>query len=437
MNLKVPPHNLQAEQIILCACLTHPEFSIPICMEQLMFDDFYRTAHQIIYGVIIQERGKLIAGETIGILVNALIESDELEKIGGQDYLYFIACIMSTPSAIQYYIDIILELSRKRKMLALFSTVSEGVNSIDSSEIYSLIKYRIEEINQTKSLPIIPMKSAISNTFKEIEKATETEGIMGIPSGLLDIDKITNGWQNGDLIIIAGRPGMGKSVICKDCAESSNVPVLYFPIEMSVSQTQKRQIAGLSGIDIHKILSGHLTNNDWQKIIEVVQVLNEMPIYYIDKGYLTIEEVIAISHQAYKKYNIGMVIIDYLQLLKQKAKTEKREQEISEISRQLKGLARDLNIPVIVASQLNRECEKRSTKKPMLSDLRESGSIEADADVVGLLYRADYYFKNTDRGIAEFIIAKGRNIKTGTIKLFFDGEKQKFRNYVEGYDENF
>lgn len=431
MELKVPPHNIETEQVILCCCIINPEYSIPVCMEQIQADDFYRGAHQIIYESLIRCRSKLTNEGSLVVIAEDLKNEDLLDKAGGQDYLMSLVDLVAGASGIQHYIDILLENSRKRKYLHLAGMISGGIELGKSEDIYSLIQEQLENINMQRSVPVVDIKTGLKQTFRELEKACENDtGITGISTGFRDIDRYTKGLQNGELIIIAGRPGHGKSLIVKDWAEASSVPVLWFPIEMSVSQTQKRQIAGQANVDFDRIQAGILSNQDWQNVVEAIDKLTEKPIYYVDKGYLTIEEVIAISHQEYRKHGIRLIIIDYMQLLH--GKSEKREQEISKISRQLKGLSRDLNIPVVAVSQLNRDCEKRPTKRPMLSDLRESGAIEQDADVVCLLYRASEYFKNEEEHIAEFIIAKGRNIKTGMIKLYFDGKHQKFGDLFKG-----
>lgn len=439
-NHKVPPHNLEVEKVILCCCIINPGYSIPICMEQIESDDFYRESHRYIFESIIQSRDVIIDGDSIVIIAEDLSRNDLLEKAGGQEYLMSLVDMVSSSSSIQHYIEILLEKSRQRKYLELANVINGNIGISSSQEVNDLI---LDYLNKIKSrdegqTPILSMKNSLHQTFRELEMLSEIQnGMTGIPSGFIDVDHRTKGWQNGDLIIIAGRPGMGKSVFVKDCAEASEVPVLYFPIEMSVSQTQKRQIAGYADVSFEKILSGMLTDQDWQRIVTAVSQLSERPIFYVNKGHLSIEEIVAISKQAFRKHGIKMVIIDYLQLLRTKSKAENREQEISKISMQLKGLARDLNIPVIAVSQLNRSCENRSNKRPMLSDLRESGAIEQDADIVGLLYRSEYYKKvnNDERNVAELIIAKGRNIKTGMVKLYFNGEYQKFGNYF--YDDTF
>lgn len=436
MELKVPPQNIEAEQGILASIFINPSYAVPIAMEKLNETDFYREANLEIYKAIIAVREKLIETKEIMPVIEYLKVNNLLEKVGGAEYLTNLLEATSTSTSIRYYIELVTETAKKRKYLEMAYQISEGIENSTSEDLFGLIKTNLDLIGLDREIPIISMQDGLKETFKELERINESDGMIGVPSGFIDIDNYTNGWQAGDLIVIAGRPGMGKSVFVKDSAESAGVPILYFPIEMSVTQTQRRQISGVSMVDFSKLQSGRLQDDDWTRIVSAIGELGEIPIYYVDKGELTIEEIIAISHTAYRKYNIGLVIVDYLQLIIQKHRNKDgREQEVANISRQLKGLARDLKIPVIVVSQLNRDCEKRQNKKPQLSDLRESGAIEQDADVVIFLFRPAYYFSNAEKGEAQVILAKGRNIRTGMIKLFFDGEHQSFKDSTVGeYD---
>ena len=433
MDLQVPPQNIEAEQGIIAALFINPTYSIPIAMETLDESDFYREAHLEIYRAIIEVREKVIEAGEIMPVIEYLKVNDLIEKVGGQEYLLTLLESISTSTSIRYYIGLVVEAAKKRKYLDLAYQISSNMDNTTSDDLFGLVKVKLELVGLDREIPIVSMVDGLKETFKELEIISSSEGIIGLPSGFTDIDSYTNGWQKGDLIIIAGRPGQGKSVFAKDCAENAGVPVLYFPIEMSVTQTQRRQISGEGNVSFSKLQSGHLREEDWDNVVNAVKRLEELPIYYVDKGALSIEEIIAISHTAYQKHNIGLVIVDYIQLVTQKGRNrDGREQEVSHISRQLKGLARDLKIPVIALSQLNRDCEKRANKKPQLSDLRESGAIEQDADIVAFLFQPSKYFKNAQEGEAHLILAKGRNIRTGMIKLYFDGDHQSFQNSVKG-----
>jgi replicative DNA helicase len=251
---------------------------------------------------------------------------------------------------------------------------------------------------------------------------------MGIPSGFRDIDKITGGWNKGELIIIAGRPGMGKSVIAKDFAENAGVPVLYFSLEMSKDELIKRQLSGIASVDFESIRTSEIHVDDWQHIVTAANKLAKFEIRYNDSGNISINEICAIAETEKITNGIGMVVIDYLQLIRSTEKTAVREQEVAGISRKLKGLARSLDIPVICLAQLNRKVDDRKPPIPVLSDLRESGSIEQDADIVGMVYRPWQYDKSEPQNKALFILAKSRNTRTGMIKLSFMGNFQRFEN---------
>ena len=286
-------------------------------------------------------------------------------------------------------------------------------------------------------MKVIALKEALGNTIKAIEEISQAEGnVIGVRSGFTRIDRITGGWQPGELILIAGRPGMGKSVFAKDVAENASVPVAYFSLEMSTNELIKRQLASRSKVNFEAIRTGRVNQKDWDRIISGANSLEEVPIFYVDRASMSIDELEGIAQGLKMSEDIGLVVIDYLQLLRSRVRSEGREREVSEISRRLKALARDLEVPVICLSQLNRQCEMRGKdKRPYLSDLRESGALEQDSDIVAFLYRAVVYDQQAAKHEAEFIIGKGRNIRTGRIKLFFDGGHQTFKNFYEG-EEN-
>ena len=224
---------------------------------------------------------------------------------------------------------------------------------------------------------------------------------------------------------------MGKSILAKDLAEGAGVPVAYFTLEMSVEELTKRHLAGRGMVNLEALRTGRVTDEDWGKVIRAADSMNDVSIHYVDRGNMTIDDILATSENLKMTEGVGLVVIDYLQLIRPKERLEIREREVSEISRKLKGMARNLEIPVICLAQLNRQCEARENKRPRLSDLRESGSLEQDADIVGFLYREAAYDNQAPKSEAEFIIGKGRNIRVGTVKLYFDGEHQAFRNAIK------
>ena len=297
------------------------------------------------------------------------------------------------------------------------------------NDILSDLRNSIVKMDTGKKEKVVTLKEALHRTIDRIEVLSKAGGkLSGTPSGFIEIDRFTGGWQQGELIIIAGRPGMGKSILAKDFAEASGVPVVYFTLEMSVEELTKRQLSSKAKVKFEALRTGRVNNGDWPSIIKAANTLANVPIHYIDMANITVDELIATSENLRMTEQVGLVVIDYLQLIRTKERLEIREREVSEISRKLKGMARNLEIPVICLAQLNRQCEARPNKRPRLSDLRESGSLEQDADIVAFIYREHVYDERAPKHEAEFIIAKGRNIRTGTVGLFFDGEHQTFRD---------
>jgi replicative DNA helicase len=310
--------------------------------------------------------------------------------------------------------------------------------NVEVTEILSKIRKTILHIKGGEKAKVIPLSEALNETVKVIEALCQSPGhVIGVPSGFSKIDRITGGWQAGELIYLAGRPGMGKSVFAKDLAENSGVPVAYFSLEMSTVELIKRQLSGRSRVNFEALRTGRVSGEDWDRIMRGADGLTGVPIFYVDRASLTIEELEGLAQGLKMTEDIGLIVIDYLQLLRSRSRSEGREREVSDISRRLKALARDLQLPVICLCQLNRQCEMRGAdKRPILSDLRESGSLEQDADIVAFLYRASVYDQTAPKHGAEFIVAKGRNIRTGRIKLFFDGGHQCFENFEEDQEND-
>ena len=372
------------------------------------------------------------------ILSNELEKAGLLKRAGGKDFLGEIVKQIATSAGLSYHIRELKECQARRTLAELAGRVQDDLReNVEVAEILSGIRKTIMDIKGDAKVKVIALKEALENSIKAIEELCKAEGhVIGVPSGFTKIDRITGGWQAGELILVAGRPGMGKSVLAKDLAENSGVPVAYISLEMSTNELVKRQLAGRSRVNFEAIRTGRVNENDWDRIIAGANKLEGIPIFYVDRASLTIDEIEGIAQGLKLSENIGLVVIDYMQLLRSRIRNEGREREVSEISRRLKALARDLEVPVVCLSQLNRQCEMRGRdKRPILSDLRESGSLEQDSDIVAFLYRAVVYDQQAAKHEAEFIIGKGRNIRTGRIKLFFDGGHQTFKNFYEG-EEN-
>lgn len=347
--------------------------------------------------------------------------------------LFDIADNAATSAAWEYHLGVVVEDAVKREISALTDMARQGV---DAQEVAAQVKEKIEQLQgDLLYVDTLEMRESVVQAFKEIEKLSTLDGALtGIPSGLSDLDRRTSGWQPGDLIIVAGRPGMGKSILAKDFAVAAGVPVTLFSLEMEPGQITKRQLATNAKIPFTQVMAGKMNDSAWGRLVEAAEQLGKLPIVYHDAAKITVSEIQAALTRDVARYGTRLAIIDYLQLIspEQRSKNGSREQEVSKISRGLKLIARDLHIPLIAVAQLNRSCEQRGkNKRPILSDLRESGSIEQDADVVMFVYRDAFYHPNSDEHIAELKIAKGRNIRTGTIKAYFSGEFQFFADLGE------
>uniref|UniRef100_A0A6H1ZGI6 DNA 5'-3' helicase n=1 Tax=viral metagenome TaxID=1070528 RepID=A0A6H1ZGI6_9ZZZZ len=354
-----------------------------------------------------------------------LEENGKLLSSGGMKYLADILDSTSTSVGWEYHVKAIKENRKRHGLLEMADMVKRCMASnTPTEEILSNIKSRVSKFDDAKGAKTTSIKDNLGLVVKSLETTSKRNGIQ---SGFEFIDRVTGGWQKGELIIIAGRPGMGKSVIAKDFAEKSDRPVLYFSLEMSKAELIKRQISSASGVDFEAIRTSCIKGNDWEKIIESSKKLWDSKIRYNDSGTLTIDELCAITESEAIEHGIEMVVVDYLQLVYSNTR-ENREREVANMSRRLKSLARDLDISVICLSQLNRDCEKRVPQIPRLADLRESGAIEQDADIVAFLYRPWIYDKDANPREAKFIIAKSRNTRTGIVPLLFYGNNQVFKS---------
>ena len=424
LNDKIPI-NIEAEQAVLGAILISKDTSMAIDEINLKVDDFYRSSHRIIYRAMLMlfKANKPIDNLTV---IEYLNKTNELEKAGG------IACITSlvncVPSAsnIKYYADMVKDTAIRRKYIQAgeqIKNIAYNAENIDStvSKTEKLI-FDISKENVYKG-DIIEPTDLMIECMQEIEYQYNKNGVSGIDTGYVDLNKITGGFQNSDFIIIGARPAMGKTALVLSMASKiakKNIPVAVFSLEMSKAQLGKRLISGASCVNSQKISTGRLDENEWQRVIKATDILSKRPIYIEDSAEINILQLRSKARQLKRQKDIKLIIIDYLQLLASERKRDNKVQEVSDISRQLKILAKELNIPVIALAQLSRSVEARQDKRPMLSDLRESGSIEQDADIVMFLYRDEYYNANTNnKNLAELIISKHRNGSTGKVNLYY------------------
>lgn len=431
---RVPPNNLDAEQAVLGAVLLQAEALIT-AMEKVRPEDFYLASHQLIFEAMI-ELGENNQPIDLVTLTAYLSDRSQLDEAGGVSYLAKLASVVPTAANVEYYAQIVEEKSMLRRLIRTATTiVSEGYGSADDVGLMlSEAEQRIMEIaNRRSSSGFISIRDVLMEVFERVEFLyTNKGGSTGIPSGFVDLDKMTSGFQRSDLIIVAARPSVGKTAFALNIAQNVGVrareTVAIFSLEMSAAQLVQRMVCAESNVDAGRMRTGFLEGDDWEKLTMAIGALSEAEIYIDDTPGITVTDIRAKCRRLKKERNLGMILIDYLQLIQGRGKAgENRQQEVSEISRTLKQIARELEVPVIALSQLSRGVEQRQDKRPMMSDLRESGSIEQDADIVAFLYRDDYYDKETEKkNIIEIIIAKQRNGPVGTVELAFLKNFNKF-----------
>ncbi|MER2260719.1 MAG: replicative DNA helicase [Psychrobacillus sp.] len=433
---RVPPHNQEAEQSVLGAIFLEPQALITAA-EIVMPEDFYRVAHQKIFQTMLRlsDQGKAIDVVTV---TEELSSKKELEDVGGISYISEIANAVPTAANIGHYAKIVEEKSILRRLIRVATTIVEdGFTREDEVEaLLSEAERKMMEVaNRKNAGDFKHIKDVLVETYDNIEKLHTRKGdVTGIPTGFRDLDRITAGFQRNDLIIVAARPSVGKTAfalnVAQNVATKTDENVAIFSLEMGAEQLVMRMLCAEGNIDAQVLRTGTLTTEDWRKLTMAMGSLSNAGIYIDDTPGIRVNEIRAKCRRLKQESGLGMILIDYLQLIQGSGGSQaNRQQEVSEISRSLKGLARELKVPVIALSQLSRGVEQRQDKRPMMSDLRESGSIEQDADIVSFLYREDYYDKETEnQNMIEIIIAKQRNGPTGTVTLAFVKEFNKFVN---------
>jgi replicative DNA helicase len=436
LSYKVPPHNLEAEQTILGSILINND-ALNQVVDILSGEDFYRETHtQIFEGMLtLYNRDDPVDLITLS---QVLKERGALDKAGGTDYLASLAEATSTSAGIMHHAKIVKDLSTRRSLIGHCARISESCFQFtnDTDEVLDLAEQSIFEIAERNiDTSFLPLNEVVKNSFKKIETTTGSN-ITGISTGFTDFDNLTSGLQPSDLIIVAGRPSMGKTALALNIAFNAaledKVGVAVFSLEMSSLQLGIRLLGCDAMIDAWKLRKGALQDDDYLRLTDSANRLSELPIYIDDSSGLSALEIKAKARRLKKKHNISLVIIDYLQLMQSKKAVESRQLEISDISRSLKALAKDLDIPVVAVSQLNRKVEDRPNKRPMLADLRESGAIEQDADLILFIYREELYNRTEEnKGKAELIVAKHRNGPTGKVNLTFREKYTKFDNFYQ------
>lgn len=440
---RVPPNSLLAEQSVLASMLLSPEKAVKI-LELLTEEDFYRTRHRLLFRAIQQLMDK---NEPVDIvtLANALRSTGALDEVGGMGYLMELFAVTPTASNADYYAKIVSGKSSLRRLINFSNEL--GRQSYDEEfEVERILDFAEAElfrIGQHREIrPYHHIKDVVSQGFQLIEKLYETRAMVsGVPSGYAELDKLTTGFQKQDFIVLAARPSMGKTAFAlemlKNAALLYGIPSVFFSLEMSARQLVMRMLCSRAQVNSNKVRQGFLSSEDWTPLTTAAGELSNTPIFIDDTPGVSIREIRSKARRLKREQDVGLIIIDYLQLITDPhSKTESRQLEISNISRMLKSLAREIDCPVITLSQLSRKVESREDKRPILSDLRESGAIEQDADLVFFLYRDEVYNKSTeDKGVAEVIIGKQRNGPLGTVRLAFLGQFTAFRDLERSFPE--
>lgn len=425
---KVPPQNIEAEQSILSAILIDNN-TLPEVLETLSEKDFYREVHQKIFAAMVDLFERSEPADLI-TMTNILKEQGQLESVGGATYLSELVDTIPMATNAAHYAKIIHEKATLRRLIERAASITSRCfeDRGDMEDILDFAERSIFDISEDKVRPAFhSLADILTDTYKAVEQAYENKVLVtGVPTGYHELDQLTSGFQPGDLVIIAGRPSMGKTALALNITQSATaatgIPSAIFSLEMSKEQLSLRILSSEARIDSSKMRGGFLKESDLARINRAAGTLYDLPIYIDDSPAISALEIRAKARRMKMEKGLGFIIVDYLQLMRGRSSAERRDLEISEISRSLKALAKELYIPVIALSQLNRKVEDRSNRRPVLSDLRESGAIEQDADVIIFIYRDEVYNTepdNPNRGIAEIHVAKQRNGPIGTVKLTF------------------
>lgn len=432
---KMLPQSLEAEQAVLAAMFNDRDAileAIPLLKES----DFYRHNHGVLFATMRKMNEQNVPVDLVTITAQ-LDKDGNLEKAGGIAYVAQIANSIGNAANVAYYANIVKEKAVLRDLISIASNISNRSydDTEDTEKILDDAERMVLEISQKRTRSgLTPVAEVIDQSLSRLEILSQKkEGLTGLTSGFVDLDRMTSGWQKSDFIILAARPAMGKTALALNMAQNAAMatkqPVAIFSLEMSKEQLVNRMISSLAEIDQQTLRNGRIYGDDWIRLVNAVAPLGEAPVYIDDTPAISVREVRAKARRLKTEQGLGLIIINYLQLMGSTGRIESRQQEVSQISRSLKALARELDIPIIALSQLSRSVEQGQEKKPSLSHLRESGSLEQDADIVMFIYRDEYYNEDSDKkGQAEIIIAKHRNGATGSVDLSFRKEFTKFGN---------
>jgi replicative DNA helicase len=446
-QIKLPPHSVEAEQSVLGGLMLESS-ALDRIADLITDDDFYRREHRLIYRQIVR-LSELAKPVDVITVAEALEIAGELDKVGGLPYLGGLAQNVPSAANIRRYGEIVRERSIMRKLAEVGSDIASSAynpTGRDAAQLLDEAESKVFEIAEQGSkgkqgfMPMPPLLSQVVERIETLYARDNTSDVTGTATGFTDLDRMTSGLQPGDLIIVAGRPSMGKTAfsinIAENVAMDSNLPVAIFSMEMGATQLAMRMLGSVGKLNQHDLRTGRLQDDDWGRLTHALGKLNDAPIHIDESAALSALELRARSRRLHRQNNgLGLIVVDYLQLMSSNVgkASENRATEISEISRSLKALAKELHVPVIALSQLNRSLEQRPNKRPVMSDLRESGAIEQDADLILFIYRDEVYNSDSpDKGKAEIIIGKQRNGPIGKVELAFRGEYTRFDNLAPG-----
>ena len=450
MEERVPPQNIEAEQSVLGAMLIDKE-AIAKATEMLSAEDFYREAHRVIFSAMLEIYNKNEAVDMITV-TDILRRDNKLEDVGGIAYITSLANVVLTAANVKYHAEIVAEKSVLRQLVKVSTEIAAmGYEANDEvGVLLDTAESRILEIsNRKKRADFTPISAVLMDSVQNIEKLLNNKGgLTGIPTGFNDLDKLTSGLHPSDFIILAARPSMGKTALALNIVQNVALrahkrvggdprSVAFFSLEMSKEQLVNRMLCAEANIDSQRLRIGEMKEDDWTHLWDACDVMSKAKIYIDDTAGITVMDMRSRARRLKAEHGLDLIVVDYLQLMQGSGKRNTsgdRQQEVSEISRSLKALARELDVPVLALSQLSRGVEARQVKRPMLSDLRESGSLEQDADIVAFLYREDYYNPETENKHTELIIAKHRNGPVDTVNLFFHKQFTKFVGFTKRED---
>ena len=437
---RVPPQNVDAEMSVLGGMMLSKD-AIADVIEILRSTDFYRPAHASVYDVVVELFGRGVPADAVTVGAE-LKRKGELERIGGLPYLHTLVATVPTAANAAYYAGIVREQAQLRSLVEVGTRIVQLGYTTDGADVEGLVNLAQSEVfavsEQRNSTDYVTLEQVVPELYEELERnANRDGGLDGVPTGFSELDAKLNGLRAGQMIIIAARPGGGKSTlamdICRSCAVHNNKAAAYFSLEMNRTELSMRLLAAESRVFLDRMIKGELETRDWQEIARTLDKISQAPLIVDDSPNMTMGEIRAKSRRMKQQFDIQLIVIDYLQLLTSGGKSvESRQQEVSEFSRSIKLLAKELEIPIVAVAQLNRDSEKRNDKRPQVADLRESGSLEQDADVVLLIHREDMFNENTEKqGMADIIIGKQRSGPTGIVELAFQGHFSRFAEVAD------